>query len=212
MAFFRHALGPSPGPPPAKPTRNLSCAGVSPSRWTLSPVRFRPRRIRYLGLLLPLLLGACTGEAPQLAHGEPVPAFTLARLQTGTLTFPDDLRTRVVAIRFWADWCPFCAPEMKALEPVFRRHRERGLAILAVNVRQGRKTVRAFADKLGISYHVLLDEKGEVARAYGVTGLPTTFLVDHEGRLQSRILGESSAEAFERAVSDLLDSRERKTK
>ncbi|VFM95276.1 MAG: Peroxiredoxin [Candidatus Kentron sp. G] len=207
MAFFGRALRPSPTAPPAKPARNPSCPGASPPRWTLWPVRFRPRRVRYLGLLFPLLLGACTGEPPQLAHGQPVPAFELARLRTGTLTFPDDLRGRVVAIRFWADWCPYCAPEMKALEPVFRRHRERGLAILAVNVRQGRKTVRAFADKLGVSYHVLLDETGQVARAYGVTGLPTTFLVDREGRLRSRILGESSAEAFERAVSKLLESQ-----
>nr|VFJ93659.1 MAG: Peroxiredoxin [Candidatus Kentron sp. H]VFJ94434.1 MAG: Peroxiredoxin [Candidatus Kentron sp. H]VFK01082.1 MAG: Peroxiredoxin [Candidatus Kentron sp. H] len=151
-----------------------------------------------------LLIG-CTSEAPQSAHGQPTPAFTLTRLEGGTLAFPDALRGQVVAIRFWADWCPFCAPEMKAIEPVFRHHRERGLAILAVNVRQDHETVSAFVKRLDISYDVLLDENGEVARAYGVMGLPITFLLDRQGRLRTRILGESSAEVFERVVLELLE-------
>lgn len=159
---------------------------------------------RVILLILLFFPVGCADEAPRLAHGEPVPAFTLARLETGTLAFPDALRGRVVAIRFWADWCPFCAPEMKALEPVFQRYREHGLAILAVNVRQDRESARAFVDRLGISYDVLLDGEGEVARAYGVRGLPTTFLLDREGRLRARILGESGAKVFERAVLELL--------
>ena len=51
---------------------------------------------------------------------------------------------------------------------------------------------------------MLLDEDGDVARAYGVIGLPTTFFVDREGRLASRILGESTPEVFERIVGELL--------
>jgi peroxiredoxin len=76
--------------------------------------------------------------------------------------------------------------------------------ILAVNVRQERATAQRFIDKLEISYDTLLDVDGGVARAYRVSGLPTTFIIDREGRLQTRIIGESTPELFEQLVRNLL--------
>jgi peroxiredoxin len=93
---------------------------------------------------------------------------------------------------------------MTALEPVYRRLQGQGFRILAVNVRQDAETAGAFVRRLGISYETLLDTTGEVARAYGVQGLPTTFFVDGEGTLRGRILGESSPEVTERMVGELL--------
>ena len=155
-------------------------------------------------LTLTLLLLGCGEESRQLVNGQPVPAFRLDRLESGQLEFPNELQGRVVAIRFWADWCPFCESEMKQLEPVYRKYRERGVEILAVNVRQDRDTARAFIDKLNISYPTLLDLEGEVARSYGVMGLPTTFFVLPDGRLKSRILGESTPETFEHIIQEML--------
>ena len=160
------------------------------------------RRIGTLFMLL-LLIG-CGDEASQLRNGEPVPAFTLERLEGDSPEFPGDLGGRVVAIRFWADWCPFCEGEMRMLEPIYRKYRGRGLTILAVNVRQDRETAERFVTKLNISYDTLLDQSGEVARSYGVIALPTTFFVDGQGVLHSRILGESTPETFERIVAGLL--------
>lgn len=155
-------------------------------------------------LLLSVLLVAACGDAPQLTQGQAVPEFTLMRLDGPALNMPGDLRGKVVALRFWADWCPYCAPEMRDIEPLYQRYREQGLVVLAVNVRQDADTARAFARKVGISYDVLLDESGEVARSFGVMGLPTTFFIDREGRLGKRILGESTAAVFERVVKELL--------
>lgn len=107
-------------------------------------------------------------------------------------------------VRFWADWCPFCESEMKQIEPVYQANKEKGLEILAVNVRQTQPTAKAFMDKLNVSYPGLLDEDGEVARQYGVLGLPTTFVVDRKGILQTRIIGESTAEVLESVVQELL--------
>ena len=154
--------------------------------------------------LLLLLLFGCGDESPQLRNGEAAPAFTLERLEGGSLKFPGDLGGRVVAIRFWADWCPFCEGEMRQLELVYDKYRERGLTILAVNVRQERDTAARFVAKLDISYDTLLDESGEVARAYGVIALPTTFFVDSNGVLRSRILGESTPETVEKIVAGML--------
>lgn len=157
----------------------------------------------FLLALLPWLSG-CSGEEKQLINGQPAPGFTLERLKSGTLRFPNDLEGRITAIRFWADWCPFCEDEMRQLEPVYRKYRDRGLIILAINVRQNRDTTANFVDKLSISYDTLLDTAGEVARAYGVIGLPTTFFVDGNGLLQTRVLGESTPEIFEEIVRNML--------
>jgi peroxiredoxin len=139
-----------------------------------------------------------------LAKGQPAPAFHLSQMDQGSLNFPDDLKNKVVAIRFWADWCPFCKTEMHDIEPVYQKYKDQGLVILAINVRQNQETVQAFIQKLNISYHVLLDESGKVARAYGVSGLPITFFMGRDGTLQTRILGESTPQTFETIIQGLL--------
>jgi peroxiredoxin len=157
-------------------------------------------------LLVVLAVGlvGCGQQTHQLENGQTVPAFELPRLDGPPLVFPSDLQGKVSAIRFWADWCPFCESEMKDIEPVYRAYRDRGLAVLAVNVRQDAETAARFMERLGVSYEVVLDKDGSVARSFGVIGLPTTFFVDREGRLASRILGESTPEVFARAVEGLL--------
>jgi len=155
-------------------------------------------------LLAALLLASCGDSTHQPKNGEPAPAFELSELDAAPLAFPENLKGQVVALRFWADWCPFCESEMRDIEPVYRAYRDRGLQVLAINVRQDPATAARFVEGLDISYRVLLDEDGAVARSYGVIGLPTTLFVDREGRLATRILGESTPALFERIVKDLL--------
>jgi peroxiredoxin len=93
---------------------------------------------------------------------------------------------------------------MRSIEPVYRRYKDQGLRLLAINVRQDPETAAAFVAPLGITYEVLLDTDGAVARAYGVSGLPTTFFLDRQGRLAARVLGESTPEVFEQVVKGLL--------
>jgi peroxiredoxin len=168
---------------------------------SLSFLRLRPS---LWGLLLAVLISGCNQEHPTLTQGQTPPPFTLQQLEQDEFRFPQDFQGKVVAIRFWADWCSFCKTEMRDLEPVYRKYRDRGLAILAVNVRQDRATAQRFINRLDISYDVLLDTEGAVARAYGVSGLPTTFIVDREGRLYTKILGESSPELFEHILQEML--------
>ena len=155
-------------------------------------------------LLLSLFTLGCSEGPKAPENEEAAPSFTLDTLAGGKLRFPDDLQGKVVAIRFWADWCPFCESEMTLLEPVYQEYREKGLVILAINVRQDLKTVESFIGKLDISYDTLLDFEGDVARQYGVIGLPTTFFVDRKGVLKSRILGESTPEIFVEMITDLF--------
>ncbi len=166
--------------------------------------RHAAQLLRAALLMLATLLGACGDSTPQLVAGTPPPGFSLRTLEGTTLAFPEQTSGQVLAIRFWADWCPFCESEMTQLEPVYRKYRESGLRILAINVRQDPETARRFVERLGVSYETLLDRDGRVARSYGVLGLPTTFFVDRDGRLKTKVIGESTPEVFERIVQGML--------
>jgi peroxiredoxin len=161
-------------------------------------------RAAALVALVALLSAGCGPEPPRLQAGDPAPPFALPALKGGEVSVPDDLRGQVVAVRFWADWCPFCETEMRDLEPVYLRHRDRGFRVLAVNVRQDRETAERFIRRLGVSYEVLLDGDGTAARAYGVIGLPTTVFIDRQGQVGPRILGESTPKVVEGILEGLL--------
>jgi peroxiredoxin len=159
-------------------------------------------------LFVILLLAACGGpDTPAPVNGRPAPAFQLNSLAGDAVSLPADLAGKVVAVRFWADWCPYCRKEMAELQPVYIRLHGRGLEILAVNVAQDADTVRRFVEPLGIGYPVLLDTDGATARAYGVKALPITWLVDARGLVRGKIVGEATPEVFERKVLELLDGR-----
>jgi len=159
-------------------------------------------RAAALLLLAAWLLAAagCGGKLAVLEPGDPAPPFALQDLEGRTVSLAE-LRGRYVFVRFWADWCKSCRTEMPIIEEKYRQHRAAGFEVLALNVRQGRETAARFAREVGIGYPVLLDRDGGVAQAYGVIGLPTTFLVDREGRIVEEILGDMNR----RSLSDLLD-------
>lgn len=160
---------------------------------------------RLLVLLYALMLSACGGEPPKnLNIGDIAPTFQTVRLDGMAAHFPAAWANRPVVIRFWADWCKFCEPEMKIIETVYQRHKPQGLEVIAVNAGQDRKSVAAFMQKLGVSYPALLDEQSRIAKSYGVVGLPTTFFVDAKGIVRGKIVGEADEALFERQVQQLL--------
>ena len=159
-------------------------------------------RILLLGLLL---LGGCGGEPPaKLNLGDAAPPFRSERLDGGTVDFPATAAGRPVVIRFWADWCKYCEPEMKAIEVVYQRHKDKGLEVFAINAGQDKPAVAAFIIKLGVTYPVLLDEQSAIAKRYGVVGLPTTYFVDAKGVVRGKVIGEADEAVFERHALELL--------
>lgn len=99
------------------------------------------------------------------------------------------LRGKVVLVNFWASWCQECRPEMPLFEQLHREFAARGLAVVGVNAREGTAVVRRYARELKLTFPLLLDSNGEIREAYGVVGLPTTFLIARDGRAVALAVG-----------------------
>jgi peroxiredoxin len=116
------------------------------------------------------------------------------------------LRGKVVLLNFWATWCQECRPEMPMFERLHREFSVQGLAIVGINAREGTSTIREYAKELGLTFPLILDPKGTIDVAYGVIGLPTTFLIGRNGRPIALAIGprEWSAKPARALIQALL--------
>lgn len=94
----------------------------------------------------------------------------------------DSLRGKVVLLNFWASWCLECRPEMPMFEQLHREFAAQGLSVVGINAREGIAAIQRYAKELSLTFPLILDPKGEINAAYGVIGLPTTFLIGRDGR------------------------------
>ena len=152
------------------------------------------------------LLAGCSSDNPavKLNMGDLAPKFQTVTVDGKNVEFFSGNAGKPLVIRFWADWCKYCEGEMKAIESVYQRHKDKGLEVLAINAGQDKATIDAFIKKIGVTYPALLDEKSNIARSYGVVGLPTTYFVDAKGVIRAKIIGEADEATFERQVLDML--------
>lgn len=106
-----------------------------------------------------------------------------------------ELRGQVVLLNVWATWCTPCVREMPALQRLHEALGPRGLAVVAVSVDAesapfgGDNDVRAFVEEFGLTFTVLRDASGRIENTFGVPGLPMTFVIDRDGRIQRKVLG-----------------------
>jgi peroxiredoxin len=135
--------------------------------------------------------------------GEAAPAFVLPDL-AGKETSLDSLRGRAVVLNFWATWCAPCLEEMPALSAAWKASRGRCLETVGVAEESGREEARAEVARMGIAFPILMDEKGDVARAYGVPGYPRTYLIDGEGKVRQVFTGKISRERLEAALAPIV--------
>jgi peroxiredoxin len=133
---------------------------------------------------------------PPLEEGRPAPDFALPRLGGGEVAL-SALRGKAVLVNFWATWCAPCEQEMPAMQRLYAQLAPRGLELLAISVDAGDAEVEAFRARLGLGFPILRDPDKRVASAYQSFRYPESFLIDPEGRLVERYIGERDWDAPE---------------
>jgi peroxiredoxin len=160
---------------------------------------------------LALGAGALVAFGPKVEGvevGRRAPDFTAVRLGTSdSVSIRDAVRGKVTLVNIWATWCIPCRAEMPAMENLFRELGPRGFQILAVSIDEGSPDdVQAFVRDLGLTFDILHDRSGEIQRIYQTTGVPESFLLDKDGVIVKRVIGEHpwSSELSKRVVTQLL--------
>ncbi len=123
-----------------------------------------------------------------LAERPPAPDFSLVDM-AGDLHQLSGYRGRVVIVNFWATWCPPCREEMPAMQHAWEQLKQENIAMLAINVGEDEDTIFTFTADYPVEFPLLLDRSSEVIQRWPVRGLPTTFVVDPQGRLAYRAIG-----------------------
>ena len=149
--------------------------GVSPTGERYGPVEL-PAALRLPGLDV------------KAEEGALAPDFLLGRLDGSELRL-SDLRGQPVVLNFWATWCAPCRKEIPQFVDAYERHRGEGLVIVGVNMQEGKGIVRPYAEDFGMTFPIAIDVDGEVADAYRILGLPTTYFIDREGIVRSVFTG-----------------------
>ena len=131
-------------------------------------------------------------EEPKQADSSTAPLFTVKDIDGNKLDIAD-YRGKVVILEFFATWCEPCRISAPDMQSVYERYKGRGLVVIAIAEDEGAEAaarVRSFVKDYRLSYHVAADG-GQIMKQYGVYSLPTTFIIDHDGKIISKHLGIS---------------------
>ena len=122
-------------------------------------------------------------------EGGVAPDFTVRDL-AGQDVKLSSLKGKVVLVNFWATWCPPCREEIPSMVKLNQSMSGKQFQMLAISIDEGGKAaVENFFKKSGLTLPAFLDTEGAVARSYGTTGVPETFIVDKAGIIQKKIVG-----------------------
>ncbi len=174
------------------------------------------RRILYLIILAAgfawILLSAdktgstTAGKIPAPQAGFLAPDFELKTMAGNTVRL-SDLRGQAVLVNLWATWCPPCRAEMQTLETVYNDYKDQGFTVLAVNMtsQDTFENINPFITERNLPYPILLDSNGEVAKAYQMKSLPSSFFINRDGTIHEVVIGGPMAEALLRTrIEEIL--------
>jgi peroxiredoxin len=173
----------------------------------------KPLRLLFIGsVALALGIVACSPKTPARKavkddnDRKRAPEFAL-KDSSGKLVHLSDFKGKVVLLDFWATWCGPCGIEIPWFTEFERKYKDRGFEVLGVSMDDdGWKAINPFVTEKKINYRIVLGDDKMGDQYGGVEALPTTFVIDREGRIASVHVGLTSRKDFEDAIEKLLES------
>jgi cytochrome c biogenesis protein CcmG/thiol:disulfide interchange protein DsbE len=159
-----------------------------------------------VGLLLSFGLDNRGALATSPLVRRPAPAFSLPGLdgRRDSAVRLADLRGHVVVVNFWASWCAECRTEQAALNQTWAQFRDSGVVVVGVDFEDATGDARQYVAGTGATYPMVVDAKSATALAYGLRGVPETFVVDPRGRIVDRVIGPVTASRLSSRITALL--------
>jgi peroxiredoxin len=140
--------------------------------------------------------------------GRRAPDFRALDVASGdSVSFRKEYGGQVTLVNIWATWCPPCREEMPAMQKLYEALKDKGFRIAAVSIDEGSlKDVTAFTSSLGLTFDILHDKSGKIETIYQTTGYPESFLIDRNGVIVRKQIGEHpwGSPANQRIVAELL--------
>ncbi len=150
-------------------------------------------------------LSSKNNVAPE--ENEFAPNFTLKTINNKSVSL-SDYKGKVVFINFWATWCPACKIELPSIEKLSERFKNKPFVVIAVNVDESYpENVKKFAQRMNLTFPVLIDN-GDVSKAYRINSIPTTFIINKNGKIAAIVAGarswdkQSYIDAFDKLIAE----------
>ena len=141
-----------------------------------------------------------------LAKGEMAPDFELTTL-AGDPVKLSDYKGKKVILNFWATWCPPCRAEMPDMQKYYEEQAQgENVEILAVNLTtadKGMDAINAFVAEFSLTFPVPMDTEGNVGEIYQAATIPTSYMIDTEGRVQNKIVGPMNEQMMEDFIANM---------
>jgi len=122
------------------------------------------------------------------AEPQAIPALKITTLE-GKPVGLEALAGKIVLLNFWATWCPPCRAEMPSIQALHDAMKGSDFAVMAVSVGERRATVTSFLSSNPYRFPIYLDESGAASRPYTGQGIPTTYVLDKQGRVMAGVIG-----------------------
>lgn len=144
------------------------------------------------------------GPHPLLA--KPAPSFKLELLDGGEFDLSQQKDKNIVILDFWATWCGPCVRVMPVMEEVANEYKDKGVILIAVNLRESPQKIRSFLQEQGLHPIVALDKDGAVGTVYKAEFIPQTVIIDKDGIVQAVHVGAlpNLKETLKKELNDLL--------
>jgi len=141
------------------------------------------------------------------------PDFSANDLSGKSIMF-SSFKGKPILLNFWATWCPNCREERKYLNSFYEEYKDKGIVVISVSTDRSPELVKEFLNKVPMNFIVLHDAGRQAAKAYGVSALPTSYLINREGLIKQRFLGvvDWTDKESKKLIDELLKEKKDKNK